>query len=104
MVDQLTDAEFEAKTAKGFAVIDFYADWCGPCQAIKPIFEKTSKEFTKVHFFKVNVDDNEESAAKFEVRSIPTIVFLKDGELVNRIVGTTYEDAFKKLIKETFKI
>jgi len=103
MVVELEENEFEQKTRTGKAIIDFYADWCGPCQMIKPIFEKISKDFKNVNFFKVNVDSNQKAASGFEVRSIPTLVFLKDGHEVDRQIGVVYEENLRDRIKEVFK-
>ncbi|VVB69828.1 Thiol:disulfide interchange protein DsbD [uncultured archaeon] len=83
------------------AVIDFYADWCGPCKVFGPTFEAASKEgeFKDISFFKVNVDQNEELSGKYNVMSIPTTVFLKNGEEVDRRVGLMSGDSFKKILK-----
>jgi thioredoxin 1 len=103
MSTELSDADFAGKTNKGNVIIDFYADWCGPCQIMKPVFDKVSKDFKKVNFYKVNVDESSEAASTYEVRSIPTIVFLKDGEEVDRFMGAVHEEDFKDKIKKIFK-
>jgi len=103
MVTELNEENFKKEIKQGKAIVDFYADWCGPCQVMKPIFEKTSHEFKDVHFFKVNVDNAQEAASLYPVRSIPTVVFLKDGKEVTRFLGVVYEEDFKKKIKEAFK-
>ena len=69
------------------SIVDFYADWCGPCKMIAPILEEISKERDDIIIGKINVDDNFELAAKYNVSSIPTIIIFKDGNEVNRIVG-----------------
>lgn len=69
------------------AVIDFYADWCGPCKMFAPVFEELASEVSDVVFCKVNVDNEEELARKFGVMSIPTIVVLKDGKQTAQNVG-----------------
>ena len=102
MVEMLSDAAFKQKTAKGNAIVDFYADWCGPCQVLKPIFEKLSTSEKKAHFFKVNVDDNSDTAEAFGVRSIPTVVFLKDGKEVDRFMGVVHEEEMKKKLSKNF--
>lgn len=68
-------------------VIDFTASWCGPCRAIAPIYEALSEEIAGVVFLKVDVDENPETAAKFSVSAMPTFVFLKGGEVVDRLMG-----------------
>ncbi|MBN2142628.1 thioredoxin [Candidatus Woesearchaeota archaeon] len=103
MVVSLKDNEFEAKTKKGSVIIDFYADWCGPCKMMSPIFEKVAGETKDVSFFKLDVDSNPESADKAGVRSIPTLLFLKDGEEVDRITGVLPEPAFKEKVSSAFK-
>jgi thioredoxin 1 len=103
MITELNENNFVRMTKTGKAVVDFYADWCGPCQMMKPTFEKVSKEFKEVNFFKVNVDNGQEAAARYDVRSIPTLIFLKDGKEADRIVGVAYEADFKKKINEVFK-
>ncbi len=80
-------------------VIDFYADWCGPCHVMKPIIESVEKELAgKVEFAKVNVDENQEMVAKYQVMSIPTYVVLDNGQEKNRITGATSKEGFLKFI------
>lgn len=82
-------------------VLDLYADWCPPCQQMKPIVEELEKEFEgKVEFRKINVDNDPTEAAKFKVLSIPTFVILKDGREVDRKVGALSKEVFKSWIKE----
>lgn len=68
-------------------LIDFYADWCGPCRMLSPIIEEVKKEVTDVLVMKINVDEFPELAAKYGVRSIPTLVYIKDGEVNNQMIG-----------------
>lgn len=76
-------------------VLDFYADWCGPCQMMKPVFGELEKEYSdRVKFSVINVDEDQQKSAEFSVLSIPTYVFLKDGKEVDRIVGYTPKPAF----------
>lgn len=80
-------------------LIDFYADWCGPCQAMKPIFEEVEKQYEgKVEFKKVDVEAETAMAQKFTVMSIPTFVILKDGEEVSRKMGAMPKDALTSWI------
>ena len=79
-------------------LVDFWAEWCGPCRMVGPIIDELSKEFEgKAVVGKIDVDANQEFAAKYGVRNIPTVLLFKDGELISRQVGVapkkTYEDA-----------
>ena len=86
--------EAEVQNSKLPVMIDFYADWCGPCQALMPIVEELSGEYDgKVKIVKVNVDDSPELSEKFGVMSIPTLIFLKDGEESGRHTSSLPKDA-----------
>ncbi|MFK7786122.1 MAG: thioredoxin [Crocinitomicaceae bacterium] len=77
-------------------LLDFYADWCGPCQTLLPTVDKLSKEYNgSVEIRKVNVDENKELAAQFNVRSIPALFFIKDNEIVDRVNGLTAEGTLR---------
>lgn len=81
-------------------LLDFYADWCGPCQTLLPTVDKLSKAYEgKVEIQKVNVDQNRELAAKFGVRSIPALFFLKDSEVVDRATGLQTEAVLKEKLE-----
>ena len=80
-------------------VIDFYADWCGPCKVFSPIFEKVSQELEDVKFVRVNVDEEPELANKYMAYSIPYIVVIENGKVVNSHTGLVDEEALKQLIK-----
>lgn len=81
-------------------LIDFYADWCGPCQAMKPVFDKVMPEFSgKVTLEKVNVDSDQAKAGQYSVMSIPTMVILKDGKEVDRKIGMLPEPMFKQWLQ-----
>lgn len=103
MAFEITDANFESDVIGkgGVSVLDFWAEWCGPCRMISPIIEKLAVEYDgKAIIGKVNVDHNPGVAMKYGVRSIPTIVILKDGEEVKRQVGYTTQDKLATMIDE----
>ena len=87
---QVNDGEFESEVLRSNVpvLVDFYADWCGPCKIIAPTMEALSKEYSgKVKFVKVNVDDNQETASKYEIMSIPTAMIFKRGEVEDSLIG-----------------
>lgn len=90
MAIQLTDSNFKSTVLDSdkVAIVDFWAEWCGPCKAIGPIIEELSKEFDgKAVVGKVDVDSNPETAMKYGIRNIPTILFIKNGQVVDKQVG-----------------
>jgi thioredoxin 1 len=92
MAFEFTDTNFSetALEREGVSVVDFWAEWCGPCRMVAPIIEELSQEYDgKVLIGKVNVDENPEVSMKFGIRSIPTILILKDGQVVDKQVGAT---------------
>ncbi|MGM0608242.1 MAG: thioredoxin [Candidatus Muiribacteriota bacterium] len=89
MAKILNENEFNQKLESGEAMlVDFFADWCGPCKMLTPVIEELAQEFEgKKGVYKVNVDSTPELAKKYDVSGIPTILFFKDGEIKNSIVG-----------------
>ena len=96
----LSDTNFVSETKQGLVVVDFFATWCGPCQILGPILEDVSKELDGVKIFKVDVDENEQTARNFGVMSIPTIVILKDGQEIDRHVGLMNRTSLVEWIKQ----
>ena len=95
---EFTDLNFqETALAEGtVSVVDFWAEWCGPCRLVTPIIDELSKEYEgKVTIGKLNVDHNPQVSMQFGVRSIPTILFLKNGEIVDKHVGTATKATLK---------
>lgn len=85
-------------------LIDFYADWCGPCKAMDPIMEDVEKELEgKVEFEKVNVEQDNEQASKFEVMSIPTFILLKEGKEIDRKIGAMPKEVIVKWINSNLE-
>ena len=103
MAFEFTDANFKETALKGenVSVVDFWAPWCGPCRAIAPIIEQLAEDYDgKALIGKVNVDDNPEVSFQYNVRSIPTILILKDGEVFHRQVGTTTKKVLASKLEE----
>lgn len=101
MVIQIIDSNFsELLTSGKPLVIDFWAEWCAPCRMIAPVIEELALEYEgKVIIGKVNVDQNEELSSKYSIRSIPTLLFLKDGEIVDKHIGGTIKSMIESKIK-----
>jgi thioredoxin 1 len=85
----VTDSSFndEVIEAEGPVLVDFWAPWCGPCRVVHPILEEISNERDDLRIVSINVDDNQQTAAKFEILSIPTLLLFKDGEIAKRVIG-----------------
>ncbi|NGX41819.1 MAG: Thioredoxin [Chlamydiae bacterium] len=87
-VEKMNDTNFEAVIANGVVIVDFYADWCGPCKRFAPTFEKVAEEmYGTVAFGKLNVDEGVDASRSYKVSSIPTLILFKDGQEVKRRVG-----------------
>lgn len=100
---QLTDANFQAEVMQSdkLSVVDFWAPWCGPCLALTPTIDALAAEYEgKVNIGKVNVDENPNLSVEFGVTSIPCIVYIKNGQVVDRQVGAAPKSAFDKKIQQ----
>ncbi len=100
MVEHVSEAEFDDAANTGNVVVKFYADWCGPCQTLAPIFESVAEEMGEVTFLEVNVEEAGNLAGKFGVRSIPALVALKDGEVQSLETGVMEEDELQEWIEK----
>jgi len=92
---ELTVSNFDEITKEGVSLVDFWAPWCGPCRMIAPVIEELAAEFEgKANICKVNTDEEQDVAVKYGIRSIPTILFFKNGEVVEQMVGAASKQAF----------
>jgi thioredoxin 1 len=99
----ITDAEFDTEVLKSElpVLVDFWAPWCGPCRMVAPIVEELAQEYDgRVKFVKVNTDDNVDTAVRYGIRSIPTLLLFKGGEAVGQIIGFRPKSDLKKLIEK----
>jgi thioredoxin 1 len=96
----LNEGNFHNEVAQGVTLVDFYADWCGPCKAIAPIVAELADEMNgKASIAKVNVDDAQGIAGEFNVASIPTLILFKDGKEVKRVVGIKDKNSLRDMIQ-----
>jgi thioredoxin 1 len=103
---QLQGKDFDKEVVQSSlpTVVDFYADWCGPCRMVSPIIESLSKEYAgKAKFVKVNTDDNPELAQRFGIMSIPTVMVFKDGKVASTTIGAGPAAMYKQKIDAALK-
>ena len=93
------DFEKEVMAEKGLVLVDFYADWCMPCKMLSPILEELSEEIDDVKIVKVNTDKTQELASSFGIMSIPTLLFVKDGKVIDTLVGMRPKEELERVIK-----
>ena len=92
---ELTNDNFDTTVNNGLSLVDFWAPWCGPCRMIAPVIEELAADFEgKANICKVNTDEEQDLAVKYGIRSIPTILFMKNGEVVDQMVGASSKQAF----------
>lgn len=99
----ITDENFDQEILKSDipAMVDFWAEWCGPCKMIGPIIEELAEEYKgKIKIAKMNVDQNQKTPAKFGIRSIPTLIFFKNGEVVDVIIGAQPKEILKSALEK----
>lgn len=99
----LTEAEFSKAIndkKASLIIVDFFAEWCGPCVMMGPVFAKLSEENSKVKFCKINVDDAPKVSEQYEVSSIPCIIFFQEGKEVDRVIGAVSQDTLQEKIND----
>jgi thioredoxin 1 len=102
-IAEITDANFQAEIADngGLSMVDFWAEWCGPCRLIAPFVEQLAEEYAgQVKVGKLDVDANQRTAAQFNVRSIPTVLFFRNGQVVDQVIGAVPKPALDRKIQE----
>ncbi|PMC47965.1 thioredoxin [uncultured Gemella sp.] len=98
---EITDKEFfELSKTDSVKVFDFWAPWCGPCKMLAPVLEEVSNELTNIEFYKVNVDENQEAAGEFGIMSIPTLLIMKNGEVLEEKTGYQPKEALVELLSK----
>jgi thioredoxin 1 len=103
MALEFTDSNFQEKVISSdkLTIVDFWAEWCGPCRAIGPVIEELSKEYEgKINVGKVNVDHNYQLSTNYGVTSIPMILFIKEGKVVDKMMGAQPKSNFVKKIEQ----
>lgn len=97
---KVTDQTFTNETKEGLVLVDFWAPWCGPCKMIAPVLEDLDQEMGgKLTIAKLDVDENQETAARYGVMSIPTLLLFKNGEVVDQVIGFQPKEALKQLVE-----
>lgn len=100
MIKNVNEKEFYNEIKEGKTLVDFYANWCGPCKMLSPIIHELSEEITDIKFLKVDIDEESELAEKYDVMSIPTIILFENGVEVKKNIGLISKSELEKFIKE----
>lgn len=92
MIKNLTDENFQQEINNDIILIDFYADWCAPCKMLSNIIEEISEENKDINIYKLNIDENTECTKEYGINALPTILILKNKEIISKIIGLTNKD------------
>ena len=99
LIKHLTDSDFEKTIKHGVTLVDFHANWCGPCRMLAPVLEQVAKEIKgKATIAKIDIDSEQKTASNFQITSVPTLILFKDGKEVNRLIGLRNAEAIKDFV------
>ena len=98
-VAEINDANFDTEVSQGIVLVDCWAEWCGPCRMVAPVLDELSTEMSDISIRKLNVDENQSTAQKLGIQSIPTLLLYKDGKLVDKMIGALPKPQIKKFIE-----
>lgn len=99
LIKEILESDFDKETNQGMVLIDFFADWCGPCRQLTPVLEEVARDVKEVKFVKMNVDNAQQTASDLDVSSIPTLILFKDGTEVNRVIGLIDAEGLKAFLE-----
>ena len=98
---ELTSATFDNEVSKNnLLLVDFWAEWCGPCKSMHPVFARMAKKYKQIRFARINVDNSQDIALRYSVQSIPAFIMFRNGEIVNRMVGAVGEPGIHMICKK----